>query len=171
MWNIPRPPFYLAVWPELQVLELNQWCEYALSGEEPLGSSGVNTLFLCHDMGKKAYCHRQAYPHHIEVEENTNWVLMVYAHWRRTGRESVFREHTGVLKGFLDYLLASDTTGSGIPDCGVANTIETHRLPCSSAESRCAWPPWRSVPICWTGSVLRRTPHSTAKRPRRFAAR
>ncbi len=75
-------------------------------------------------MGCLAYCGKQIYDHNMEVEENTNWVLMAYAHWRRTGIETVFREHRDVLRGFLDYLMASDTTGNGIPDQGVANTID-----------------------------------------------
>jgi xylan 1,4-beta-xylosidase len=119
-----QTPFYLAVWPELLGLELEEWPFFYKSGEEVLGELGKDTVFLCHDMGQLADCTRQFYSHHMEVEENTNYILMAYTHWRRTGDDSKVKKYAGFIKKLLDFVVACDSTGNGIPDKGCANTID-----------------------------------------------
>lgn len=117
-------PFYLTVWPELLELELNQWPLFAKDGKTCLGDNGQDTLFLSHDMGIFGNCTQQYYPHEMEVEENANYLLLTYSHWRRTGNDSVIRKHLGLIEKLLDFILLCDTTGNGIPDKGCANTID-----------------------------------------------
>lgn len=117
-------PFYLTVWPELLELELNQWPGFAKDGVLCLGDKGRDTLFLSHDMGIFGDCTRQYYPHEMEVEENANFLLLAYSHWRRTGNESVICRHVQLIEKLLDFILKCDSTDNGIPDKGCANTID-----------------------------------------------
>lgn len=117
-------PFYLSVWPELLEMELHQWPDFGKDGTECLGETGRGTLFLSHDMGQFAVANQQCYPHDMEVEENVNYILLAYAHWRRTGRDAVILKHAGFMRKLLDFIVACDTTGNGIPNKGCANTID-----------------------------------------------
>lgn len=119
-----QAPFYLALWPELLGIELDYWPEYAKSGESCLGARGIGTKFLSHDCGAFSEANAQIYPHEMEVEETGNWILMLFAHSRRTGDRSIARKHVRTLEQFLRFLIAADTTGNGVPDHGVANTID-----------------------------------------------
>ncbi|MCE0499775.1 MAG: glycoside hydrolase family 52 protein [Methylacidiphilales bacterium] len=119
-----QAPFYLAVWPELLAIELDYWPEYAKSGEACLGTRGAGTKYLSHDCGAFGEANAQVYPHDMEVEETANWVLMAFAHSRRTGDLSVVKKHARTLEQFLRFLIMADTTGNGVPDHGVANTID-----------------------------------------------
>ena len=119
-----QSPFYLSVWPELLELELYQWPLFAKDGTECLGEHGKGTSYLSHDVGQFAEANRQCYPHEMEVEENANYLLMAYSHWRRTGKDAVLLAQHGVIKELMDFILACDTTGNGIPDKGCANTID-----------------------------------------------
>ncbi|MGE5558790.1 MAG: glutaminase domain-containing protein [Bacillota bacterium] len=117
-------PFYLTFWPELLELELNEWPLFAKDGSAVLGDGGKGTLFLSHDMGSMCNCSGQHYPHEMEVEESANYILLAYAHWRRTGNDAVIRKQDGFIRKLLDFIVACDTTGNGIPDRGCANTID-----------------------------------------------
>jgi hypothetical protein len=117
-------PFYLALWPELLRLQLDEWPAFAKSGELCAGEVGQGTLFLAHDMGALAACGRQAYPHDMEVEEAANYVILAYAYWRRTGDRSIHLRHGETIRRFLDFLVACDTSGNGVPDLGCTNTID-----------------------------------------------
>ena len=117
-------PFYLTLWPELLELELNEWSLYGKDGKQCIGEKGENTLFLSHDMGLFADCSKQRYPHDMEVEENSNYIILAYCHWRRTNNDSVIKNCAHFIKKLTDFILACDTTGNGIPDKGCANTID-----------------------------------------------
>ncbi|MFC1451945.1 glutaminase domain-containing protein [Verrucomicrobiota bacterium] len=119
-----QSPFYLAVWPELLRIELETWPEYAKSGECTLGERGRGTLFLSHDMGQGSVADAQAYSHEMEVEENCNYILMAYAYWKRTGDETVIHTLADRIEKYLGFIAACDTTGNGVPDRGVSNTID-----------------------------------------------
>ncbi len=119
-----QAPFYLALWPELLEIELDFWPEFAKSGESVLGPAGRDALFLSHDCGILCLANGQCYPHEMEVEETANWILLCYAHSRRTGRTAVIQKHAATLEKFLRFLIACDTTDNGVPDKGVANTID-----------------------------------------------
>jgi hypothetical protein len=117
-------PFYLTLWPELLRLELEEWPDFVKPGELCLGERGKGTLFLAHDMGVHAVCGEQAYPHDMEVEEAANYVLLAYGYWRRSGDGSIQRKHSEVIRKFLDFIVACDTNGNGVPDEGCTNTID-----------------------------------------------
>lgn len=104
---------YFALWPELLELTFDEWVQH----EQPEG-------FLSHDMGEGCVANGQSYPHHMEVEENTNFLLMVHAHWRWTGSDGVIRRHLPLIKRLIRYLELSDLTGNGFPNIGTANTID-----------------------------------------------
>lgn len=117
-------PFYLTLWPELLAIELDYWPEYAKAGEICLGPRGAGTKFLSHDCGAYGEANTQAYHHEMEVEETANWLLMAFAHSRRTGNRKIVRKHARTVEQFLNFLIAADSTGNGVPDHGVANTID-----------------------------------------------
>ncbi len=119
-----QSPFYLAVWPELLGIELDYWPEFAKDGVKTLGNAGEGAEFLSHDCGSMAKANGQDYPHEMEVEETANYLIMLYAHWRRTGDFSIARRWTSSIAKFLLFLERCDTQGRGVPDAGVANTID-----------------------------------------------
>jgi hypothetical protein len=119
-----QSPFYLTLWPELLGLQLRQWPAFSKDGALTLGERGRGTLFLSHDCGSMAVADGQAYPHEMEVEETTNYLILTYAYWRRTGDFELVRAVAGTLRPYLAFLVAADTAGHGIPTEGVANTID-----------------------------------------------
>lgn len=119
-----QAPFYLSLWPELLRLELDEWPEYAKSGEGTLGERGEGTQFLSHDMGVLASCGKQAYPHDMEIEEAANYILLAYAYWQRSGDAYVQNTHYDTIRRFCDFIQACDTNDNGVPDIGCTNTID-----------------------------------------------
>jgi len=119
-----QSPFYLAVWPELLGYELDAWPDYSKEGTRTLGEAGRDTLFLSHDMGSGHHADGQAYTHEMEVEETANYLILSYAYWRRSGDDSKLQKHADTLARYLAFLAACDSTGNGVPDRGVANTID-----------------------------------------------
>lgn len=119
-----QTPFYLAVWPELLGLELDEWPAFTAPGESILGERGAGTLYFMHDMGQYAECNATRYHHPMPVEENANYVLMSYAYWRRSGDSSRVQRHAETLERALEFIARCDTTGNGVPDQGMANTID-----------------------------------------------
>lgn len=119
-----QSPFYLAVWPELLGIELRQWTFFSKEGSLTLGDRARGSRFLSHDCGSMAVANGQAYHHEMEVEETTNYIILSYAYWRRTGDFSIVREKSSDLISYLQFLVDCDTTGTGIPDLGISNTID-----------------------------------------------
>jgi xylan 1,4-beta-xylosidase len=119
-----QSPFYLAVWPELLRIELDFWPEYSKDGTKCLGPRGQDTLFLSHDTGSHSSACGQDYHHEMEVEETTNYLILSWTYQRRTGDDSTIFKHAETIRRYLQFLFACDTTGNGIPDKGVANTID-----------------------------------------------
>jgi hypothetical protein len=119
-----QSPFYLAVWPELLGIELDYWPEFSKPGTLALGERGEGTEFMSHDCGAMAAANGQDYPHEMEVEETTNYLIMLFAHWRRTGDFTIARKWADKIGKYLLFLERCDTKGKGVPDVGVANTID-----------------------------------------------
>jgi hypothetical protein len=119
-----QSPFYLAVWPELLRIELDFWPEYSKDGMKAAGERGADTLFLSHDTGSHSSACGQDYHHEMEVEETANYLILCYAYYRRTGDDSIIRKHRDTIAAYLRFIKACDTTGNGVPDLGVANTID-----------------------------------------------
>ena len=119
-----QTPFYLTVWPELLGLELDYWPEFTIPGEDVIGKKALGTKVFMHDTGQASQIDGTRYNHHMPVEENCNYVLMSFAYWHRTGDDQYIRRHTDVIAAAINFLLAADTTGNGVPDVGMSNTID-----------------------------------------------
>ena len=115
---------YFALWPELLGMLLDQWAGFGNPGETILGERGRGTRFLNHDMGRGVACDGQAYDHHMPVEENANFLLLLTAYWRWTGKAATIKRHGPLVKALAEFIMACDTTGNGLPDQGAANTID-----------------------------------------------
>ncbi|MFG0248841.1 MAG: glutaminase domain-containing protein [Phycisphaeraceae bacterium JB051] len=111
-------PMYLSLWPSLLAMQFDQW---ATRGEAHEPSNGI---YLAHDLGVGFDATQMGYDHHMPVEENCNFLLMMqaYAHW--TGDLIPIRKHEDLLLKLADYLLWTDIDDSGFPSKGVANTID-----------------------------------------------
>ncbi len=119
-----QAPFYLNIWPELLQYQLHQWMEFTIGGTYTLGECGKDTIFLAHDIGIHSGSSYQYYSHYMEIEENANFLIMAYAYWRRSGDNQIHKMYSKAIKQLMDFIVASDTTGNGIPDKGCANTID-----------------------------------------------
>ncbi|MEM9788967.1 MAG: DUF4965 domain-containing protein [Planctomycetota bacterium] len=109
---------YLALWPELLAMQFGQWAAFA-TAHEPSGGAVIS-----HDVGHGPYVFGQAYPHPMEVEENSSFLLMLQAYTRWTGDRSPARRHAALIQRLVDYLQWTDLGGTGYPTRGVANTID-----------------------------------------------
>jgi len=109
---------YLALWPQLLAMQFDQWAEYATGH---VASGGV---IVSHDVGHGPRVFGQAYPHAMEVEENSNFLLLLQAYTRWTGDRGPARRHGDLIQRLIDYLKWTDRGGTGYPTHGVANTID-----------------------------------------------
>lgn len=109
-------PAFFGFWPDLLELIFDQWTGHLTEAE-----AGA---WLAHDMGEGWTANGQSYPHPMEVEENSNWLLLLHAHAVWWGRQELFERHAETNRRLVDYLLWSDSTGNGFPDRGTANTID-----------------------------------------------
>lgn len=109
-------PFFFGLWPELMELIFCEWESHQRPAE-----AGT---WLEHDMGAGWTCNGQSYHHPMEVEENSNWLLMLYAHGEWWGKPELYARFEGINRNLVEYLLWADTTGNGFPDQGTANTID-----------------------------------------------
>ncbi len=115
---------YFALWPELLEMLLDEWAQFEQDGTQTLGPAGKGTGFLVHDMGGDHVVGRQFYPHHMEVEENANYLLMLAAWAFFTGNVAKAGKKLDLCRRLAEFILKCDSTGNGIPDRGVANTID-----------------------------------------------
>ena len=115
---------YFALWPELLDMLLNQWAEFDVDAQEEFGKKWKGTSYICHDMGASHVVGRQVYPHQMEVEESANYLLLLAARSFFTGDLKLAREHMPLCRRLADFIVECDTTGTGFPDRGTANTID-----------------------------------------------
>ena len=105
-------PLYFALWPELLRMQFDQWAEFVHDG------------VLDHDIGFGLEVGRMAYWHPMEVEENTNYVLLLHHYWTQTGDETPVRDHFETVRELLEYVTTTDTDGDGFSEEGLYNTID-----------------------------------------------
>jgi hypothetical protein len=115
---------YLTLWPELLSKLLHQWMHFQNDGTQTLGDAGAGTVFLSHDMGSGVKAGKQHYPHHMEVEENCNYLLLLFAYWRQTGDDNPVAKYAADLGKLARFIIAADAEGIGVPSKGTANTID-----------------------------------------------
>ena len=130
-----QAPFYLTLWPELLELELCEWAaEHTRNGEDVLGPAGQGTLYMAHDMGQYCDCEGQMLWIGQELEETTNYILMAYALWKRTGSRTVMEQYGDVIRRYMDFILATDFKGDGIPSFACHTTLDDACLPLRTGE-------------------------------------
>lgn len=115
---------YLALWPELLEMLLDEWEYFERDGSESSGVERKGTGFLCHDMGEGCTAGQQAYPHSMEVEENANYLLLLSAWTSLTGNTKKAGTKLGLCRRLAEFIVQADTSGNGVPNLGVANTID-----------------------------------------------
>jgi hypothetical protein len=115
---------YFALWPQLLGMLLEEWAEFGVPGEEVLGADGKGSTFLCHDMGSDHMVGRQVYQHHMELEENANYLLLLAAWTSFTGDLGKAKKLIPLCRRLAEFVVAADSTGNGVPDRGTANTID-----------------------------------------------
>ncbi|MDD5447715.1 MAG: malectin domain-containing carbohydrate-binding protein [Actinomycetota bacterium] len=108
--------FYIYFWPDLLPLIFDEWLLYVKPSKE--GN------FLSHDMGWGSSVTGQAYYHDMPVEENTDFILLLYKYWKATGSTAYTQSKFLYVKDFLDFIANCDTNGNGIPDIHTKNTID-----------------------------------------------
>ncbi|MBN1899660.1 MAG: DUF4965 domain-containing protein [Spirochaetes bacterium] len=116
--------FHLVLWPQLLEMILRKWKYFERDGQECLGQRGKGSSFLSHDMGSGLEIEQQHYPHNMEIEENCNFLLLLFAFWRFTGSFKIPRENYELVKKLTRFIILSDLDGDGLPEKGVANTID-----------------------------------------------
>ncbi len=132
--------FYFTLWPQLMDLLLEQWSKHVddkerdaarrqvISDDERFGVSEDEFNFpgaiMEHDMGAGWTANGQSYHHAMPVEENSNFLIMLYAHGKWWGKPSLFKKYKSASAQLVEYLFWADSTGNGFPDRGTANTID-----------------------------------------------
>ncbi len=109
--------WYYCFWPELAEILLDEWSEFTETNK-------LGLTYMCHDMGSKRSVVKQQYSHAMEVEENTNYLLLVLMQWKLTGKVTVVTSRKALIGKIVDHLIGVALTGSGFPTEGTANTID-----------------------------------------------
>jgi hypothetical protein len=65
-----------------------------------------------------------AYPHDMPVEENADYILLLYSLWKNSGDTAFMQGEFGHVKDYTRFIFACDTDGDGLPDINVDNTID-----------------------------------------------
>ncbi|MFW6437894.1 MAG: malectin domain-containing carbohydrate-binding protein, partial [Armatimonadota bacterium] len=105
-------PFYFSLWPELLRMELDQWPGHIEDG------------VLAHDMGVGLEVNGMAYWHPMEIEENTNYVLLLHHYWRHSGDREIVERNFAAVQELLQWVTDADTDHDGLPEEGLYNTID-----------------------------------------------
>ncbi|MEJ5187053.1 MAG: GH116 family glycosyl hydrolase, partial [Candidatus Geothermincolales bacterium] len=108
--------FYLLFWPELLGKLLREWTYFEKTN--PQGK------YLSHDMGVVNRVTGMAYPHDMPVEENANYLLLLYSYWKHTGDTEALSELYPKASEYLRFLINCDVDGNGLPDLHTSNTID-----------------------------------------------
>lgn len=107
--------FFFQYWPELIKRMLNQWTDFY----KP--KSG----YMAHDVGQHLEATGNRYggsDSAMKVEENCNYLILLHHYWRSTGDDKLLAEKHELSKELVDFLIAADTTESGLPNRDADNT-------------------------------------------------
>ncbi len=127
--------FYFSCWPELLEMLFEEWAQHANDYAEERRRRAIKSddhepltefpgAIMQHDMGAGWTANGQSYHHMMPVEENSNFLLMLYAHGVWWGKQELFRKYARLSRSLAEYLFWTDSTGNGFPDRGTANTID-----------------------------------------------
>ncbi|MBU1076642.1 MAG: DUF4965 domain-containing protein [Spirochaetes bacterium] len=117
---------YFMLWPELLELILKKWEYFQQDGSQCPGeiSEKGRSATISHDMGSGLRIGMQHYPHNMEIEENCNYLLLQFAYWRFTGKSTLIKKYYHIIKKVSDFIMLADKDSDGIPENGIANTID-----------------------------------------------
>ncbi len=107
--------FFFQYWPDLVRRMLDQWAAYYDPG------SG----YMAHDVGQhlEATGNRYGGPGSaMKVEENCNYLILLHHYWRTTGDADILGDKRLLIAELVDFLIAADTSGSGLPNRFADNT-------------------------------------------------
>jgi hypothetical protein len=105
-------PLYFQYWPQLMRLTLMEW------------AGRIERGVLPHDMGMGLKANGMEYSHQMEVEENTNFVLLLHQYWKYTGDASTVNALMDKVAELLQFVIEADTDQDGFVERGTANTID-----------------------------------------------
>ncbi|MDY6796452.1 MAG: DUF5719 family protein [Actinomycetota bacterium] len=108
--------FFLDFWPDLLKTIMQEWVLYE--------KSNTQGKYLSHDMGTVNVANGMAYPHDMPVEENADYILLIYNYWKTSGDTAFVKSEFGHVKDYTRFIFKCDTDGNGLPDINVANTID-----------------------------------------------
>ena len=108
--------FYFQYWPDLLKKIMDEWPYYAKRNEQG--------IYLSHDMGWGDYAVGQSYPFDMPVEENANYILLLFKYWKSTGDTSYVNQRFGTVRQLVDFMMNCDTNNNGLPDLHTFNTID-----------------------------------------------
>ena len=108
--------FYLSFWPDLLKTLLQEWVVF----EKEMDQGKC----LSHDMGVEHWVNGMAYPHDMPVEENADYILLLYSMWKNTGDTAFMQGQFAYAREYTEFIFNCDTDGDGLPDINVDNTID-----------------------------------------------
>jgi len=114
--------FYFSCWPQLLEMIFDEWPDHVKTNSNQ--ATKAAGAILEHDMGFGWTANGVSCHHQMPVEENSNFLLLLYAYAKWFGKESLFNKYSHSIKLLTEYLLCADTKGNGFPDIGTANTID-----------------------------------------------
>ncbi len=112
--------FYFQFWPDLLKKEMDEWVLYLKTAQQG--------TYLSHDMGVGDEATGQAYPNSMAVEENTNFILLLYKYWKVTGDTAYMEQMFPTVRKLVDFVIECDTNNNGLPDQYTWNTIDQGSL-------------------------------------------
>lgn len=107
--------FFFQYWDDLILRMLRQWARFYKVG------SG----YMAHDVGQhlEATGNRYGGPDSaMKVEENCNYILLAHHYWRVSGDDRILGETDSLIRELVNFLIASDTDNSGLPNRYADNT-------------------------------------------------
>ncbi|MHB8894184.1 MAG: malectin domain-containing carbohydrate-binding protein [Candidatus Geothermincolia bacterium] len=108
--------FYFYYWPDLLKQVMSEWVLY-------LNTCQLGT-YISHDMGVGDVATGQAYPLNMAVEENTNFILLLYKYWKTTGDLAFVEQQFGLVRQLVDFIANCDENNNGLPDLYTQNTVD-----------------------------------------------
>ncbi len=112
--------FYFDLWPGKMRLLLEEWPLYP--------RTCAQGMFLSHDMGIMDQATGQAYPNNMAVEENADYILLLYKYWKTTGDNAFMQSKFPTVRELVDFIVNCDYNGNGLPDLYTGNTLDQSTL-------------------------------------------
>ena len=120
--------FYYYFWPDLLKQVMSEWVLYP--------NSCAQGTFLSHDMGIGDQATGQAYTSNMAVEENADFVLMLYKYWKTTGDTAFMQQQFPTVRKLVDFMVRCDENNNGLPDLYTQNTFDQSSLAIQRAKDQ-----------------------------------